>query len=340
MWIRGKIRKTFKYVLACICIVFFLEGTAHILTRTGVLKYLHPFYSLRVKGSEDWRLSHAVADPKYVPDVNLFWKPKQTWPYNVFGVTKFISKDNKSKDVFQIIIYGDSNTKGNPSSGWVQSFNNLLAKNLNERMNYQIINRGVSGYSSYQGMTLFKKDVQRIKPDIVFVSFGWNDAAPTYSKPDKAYTKSFSNVIIQYILSHSRLYQTIGYYIYIHRPFPEPTQQIARVSIADYIDNMQTFVDIAHQHNVTPILLTHPHKKLPAMIHPNYAWRYSIPQYNESLRVFARQKKILLVDVQKHFIGLEKSHFSDECHFNAEGSTLLAKLIFEFIVANNSLKNN
>lgn len=47
-----------------------------------------------------------------------------------------------------------------------------------------MLNAGVAGYSSYQGLLRFKQEVARYEPDLIFVSFGFNDLPPAIGEPD------------------------------------------------------------------------------------------------------------------------------------------------------------
>lgn len=88
--------------------------------------------------------------------------------FNCFGCTQKIANlDSKGKN---IICYGDSLTT---SEGVEPKFSypSLLAKEVN----YPVINAGMSGESSREGLKRLKDDVLDKDPYLVIVEFGGND---------------------------------------------------------------------------------------------------------------------------------------------------------------------
>jgi lysophospholipase L1-like esterase len=62
----------------------------------------------------------------------------------------------------------------------------LQSRNTPERV-YEVINAGVAGYSSWQGVQRFLQEWETYQPDMVLVSFGWNDLPQALGHPDEAY---------------------------------------------------------------------------------------------------------------------------------------------------------
>lgn len=80
--------------------------------------------------------------------------------------------------VFRIIALGDSSV-----FGWEveedDSYPRLLEAALNEMAigkRIEVINAGVPSYNSTQGLILFTTDLLAYEPDMLIVSFGWNDS--------------------------------------------------------------------------------------------------------------------------------------------------------------------
>ncbi len=79
--------------------------------------------------------------------------------------------------MFRIICLGDSCTYGS-NVDWDQTYPARLQVVLNngdDEPRIEVLNAGVSGYTSYQGFRYLQEDLIRYKPDLVTLYFGPND---------------------------------------------------------------------------------------------------------------------------------------------------------------------
>jgi len=96
----------------------------------------------------------------------------------VFNSQGFRGKElgGKQHGEFRIFTIGDSNTLGwggsEDAPNWPVHLEDLLQESNNR---FTVINAGVWGYTSFQGMRRFK-EVLGYDPDMVIISFGSNDA--------------------------------------------------------------------------------------------------------------------------------------------------------------------
>src|SRR4051794_36167996 len=78
-----------------------------------------------------------------------------------------------------IVFMGDSITFGqyvDHELRWTSLVGNeLIADHLSTPINFHILNRGVSGETTRQGLERFPADVQQHRPDIMTLQFGLND---------------------------------------------------------------------------------------------------------------------------------------------------------------------
>ena len=78
-----------------------------------------------------------------------------------------------------IVFMGDSITAGqyvDPELRWTSLVGNALVVDyLSTPVNFHILNRGVSGETTRQGLERFPADLQQYRPDIVTLQFGLND---------------------------------------------------------------------------------------------------------------------------------------------------------------------
>lgn len=94
---------------------------------------------------------------------------------------------NKPKNTFRIICLGDSVTFGWPNKS-EEAYAKRLEALLNEKIKtyrFEVINAGVLGYASYQGLKYLETEIIKYHPDLVTVHFGPNDAAPALYFSDK-----------------------------------------------------------------------------------------------------------------------------------------------------------
>jgi lysophospholipase L1-like esterase len=78
-----------------------------------------------------------------------------------------------------LVLMGDSITFGqcvDPEFRWANSVTDrLLRMHLHTPINIHVMNRGISGETSRQGLERFPVDVQNANPDIMTLQFGLND---------------------------------------------------------------------------------------------------------------------------------------------------------------------
>jgi lysophospholipase L1-like esterase len=238
----------------------------------------------------------------------------------------------KPSDVVRVMCYGDSLTDGPPKGGWPTWLHVLLTRQppLPGRR-FEVLNAGVAGYSSQQGLLRFLQEVDPYQPDLVFVSFGWNDAAEAIGQPDKSFrAPPWPMVFCQRAMVRYRAYLVLMYYT---RALRSPPPLLAggphhpRVSLEDYLANLDRFRTEALARGIPIVFLTRPHKLSPAVLSHDPTWRGTVPGYNGALVAWAQSRGVSLIDVQHLFEELPSTLFSDECHFTPEGYQRLAELI-------------
>jgi len=327
----GKRRVIRGLLVMCLTLVILIGGTewtVFMLERIGVIELESPIRTVLEKGSADWRKASIIADYKREPDPVLFWRSRPVPPYNAQRFQGPIAKVPKPDDVFRIICYGDSNTDGHTGDGgWPARLGKLLEKHeWQPDKRVEVLNAGVMGYSSHQGLMRFKEEAQTYQPDLIFVSFGWNDAPGALGKPDKEFEIPPETVVtMERALLRFKSYRLLRT---LRREWSEEKLETVgpRVAVEDYAANLSSFLDHGKQHDVLVVLLTRPHLASVSDLKKQPGWRSKIPSYNDALVTFAREKKVPLVDVGAHFAS-RLEQFSDECHFTAEGHEKMARLL-------------
>ena len=324
-----------------VCGVVFLlalsEGIARSLTNSYILSYYKPIELVKQhEQEEELRLTNVFSGPEseFEYDPVLFWRPKKNWGiFNELGIrgeSVTSNLDNTSSSC-TIAAYGDSNTLGAFQGGyfdspWPEELSKLLRQHTSH---FRVLNMGVSGYSSYQGLERFRQDIDIFHPSLVFVAFGWNDASPDMGIPDKEFNSLLSLLLSP--LNKSRLFQVIKYYsdIVFYRFIRKPGQNGPRVSFTDFRLNLIEFIRLARDNNIPIVLLTRPHADFTHADIDN--WRLRVTVNNRILHEVASQYNVPLIDMEELFLNQYPNELIDDCHFTENGHAIAAKEIYSFL---------
>lgn len=329
----GTIGAPVMVLLLCTAIPFgHLEWAARALTHPGLVEYHRPLQTHIPYGVEDWRDFHATRDRLRQQDPVLLWRPRNgAGPYNGQGFKSSpLMAVPKPAGVYRIMAYGDSNTDGVDEIDWPRKLGEQLAPYATPERDFEVINAGVTGYSSYQGLQRFLMEAPIYEPDLVIVSFGWNDAADAIEQPDKHYqVKSRAALGIAKVLSSYRFYLILQHQAILRRtPIIRDTIQ-PRVAVDDYVANLERLRTEAAARGIETVFLTRPHRMATVKLRNVEGWRRTVPDYNDALRRFTRRTGTAGVDVQRNFSHSAMRHyFTDECHtYTHEGMEALAAMV-------------
>jgi lysophospholipase L1-like esterase len=319
-------------VLASLLPLAVLEWTATNAVKAGLAKQFVPTETRLAENTEDWRLHHVMSDDYREPDPLLLWRPVARAPY---GSERFRGPDvevPKPDGLTRVMCYGDSNTDGPPEGQpWPNDLNAILK---GDTPRTEVVNAGVTGYSSYQGLQRFREDVGVYDPDVVLVSFGWNDVTQAIGGPDRTFAASgpFRSVNPTWVRVRRLLLKYKSVLVaerYLAPPAVDAEavpEYAPRVSLDDYAANLNAFVATARAHGATPVLLTRPYRESTEELESESSWRRLVPAYNREVMEIAQSVGALVVDVQAAFAG-RKDLFIDQCHFTPEGHRVMAQLV-------------
>jgi hypothetical protein len=114
----------------------------------------------------------------FVADRQVFWRLAPSNPRLLTNARGFRGAEfavRKSPGVTRVITLGCSCTFGIESSySYPMALEQLLDRNQVGKR-YEVINAGVPGYSSFQGVKLLESEIASYQPDVITVYFGWND---------------------------------------------------------------------------------------------------------------------------------------------------------------------
>jgi lysophospholipase L1-like esterase len=208
----------------------------------------------------------------------------------------------------------------------------------------EVINAGVIGYTSLQGLRRLETDVSRWSPDVITVYFGWNDHwlargyRDSQQRPPQAAVVSAAE-----LLDHLRTYQLVSLAGAKLR-----TAQSAgahRVELDEYADNLRQIVRAGRKLNAEVWLITAPHA-LDGGI-PTYLTatrEVDDPAgliamhgaYNDAVRQVAAELDAPLLDLDRELAGRpDKAALfdADHIHLSSAGKDLLAERLLQMASA-------
>jgi lysophospholipase L1-like esterase len=303
------------------------EWLARMATDVELLDYHKPLQIVHVN------VPLGQPHPSMETDPVLFWRPKNRYPYNGQGFRGPLVEVPRPEGVFRIITYGDSNTAGAGTATWSGELQKILERERGGARHWEVLNAGVHGYSSYQGLQRFRQEVERFEPNLILVSFGWNDLADARGQPDKAY-ESRSDIVtgaLGMLLKYRAFLVSLHY---VRGNLDQVTEKMGRrVSVRDYLENLQGFESEARRHGTLILLLTRPHRASTEEILQDPTWRARVPFYNQALIEHAERSGTPVVDVQGFFEQNASDLFDDECHFSKAGHRVMAQLMSDELVS-------
>ncbi len=186
------------------------------------------------------------------------------------------------------------------SVGMVSGYPHALFKELGRLLAPRKVvgvDASVTGYTSFQGVRYFERDIAPLRPDVVVINYGWNDhwaahngkadrdqRPPSASSTGLAGSSRLLGVLAQGMMRVRRSsYQATG-----------GEGEVLRVSLKDYRANLRRLVQGVRAEGGMPVLVTAPYLK-PA--DDDERWLVLHRRYNEATRALAREAKVPLLDM-------------------------------------------
>ena len=164
----------------------------------------------------------------------------------------------------RILAIGDSCTWGwgvGEAEAYPSFLQRMLDYNAGEHR-YTVINAGIPGFTSYQGLLYLRERGALLRPQIVLIGYGFNDQTRVGDIRDLIATnrRMIPLLRIDALLgTHSLLYRWARYKLI--RPRPEDLPP--RVSFDQYDANLAAIVDLVRSIGARPVLLSFLKEKNP-----------------------------------------------------------------------------
>jgi len=262
---------------------------------------------------------------------------------------KIQEKGNRKR----VICIGDSIT-----FGWgvkqIYTYPSHLEWLLNAKYpgEFEVINAGIPGYTSRQGLVFYVEKLKGLKPDYIIISFGANDStfAPIPDKNSVRYKTLTAG--LHKILCLSRIYTLMrGSMLPLKKTlirYDEPYTSgklVRRVSPDDYYENLKDIVKTAEKEGTKPILLITTKEDEYSRKMSLLAREMKIPLVKGFTAIHARKKEIMtdrrFVNLRRYYISLlgeanlmaNPSYFLfvDPVHPSGIGHKIIAEELFKEI---------
>lgn len=241
--------------LSVLLFFLFLEMSSMLLL--PLMKINHGYVTLGVAGK------HILEYPGvYLRDKDLFWRLEPLKAdFNSFGYRDREFSVRKEKGTFRVVCIGDSVTFGFPvqkDNTYPKALERLLQKRF-PSMKTEVLNLGVPGYTSYQGLELFKKEVLMLEPDAVVVYYGLNDMSAAF-KADKDQPRLPSWLLASENQLNKLYFYRLFTKIALHFKYPAGKNDYPglRVSPRDYKRNLQQIESLAKDNKMRVLFIVQP----------------------------------------------------------------------------------
>jgi len=251
--------------------VVLIFGSIEILVRmSGLADQLETNFKFYVRN-----VASNLESPYYIEDPLLMWSLKPNYKgtflkylkINSQGYRDRLYKIEKDSNTFRILALGDSSTFGHrmPNS---EIYHSLLEEKLNKeyggKINFEVINAGAEGYTSYQGLNIYKYKFAEYKPDIVTAYFGLSDTKKAYRLSDREIMGDgiFRKIVNGYLLNLAtyRLITDWKSKLLNSKPLQSDNDKsegnVPRVSPDDYRKNIAQLNEIVKKNGASLVLIS------------------------------------------------------------------------------------
>jgi lysophospholipase L1-like esterase len=236
-------------------------------------------------------------------------------------------------------VWPDKPTEYDPA--WLP-YPMLIEKQLgaaNPTRNIEAITMAVPGYSSHQGLAWLRRDINKLNPDLLVVSFGWNDASLSDVPDREAIRTTWSAFGLRWLIDHSQAFAHATHWLrarqtrqaqehgQTNRPPIRPT---ARVSQSEYLTNMLQIVQLSRDHGTPVIVIAAPYRD-----HSSEASEADLMlQYRVALGSTMKQRGIPFLEIlelTEDAYPANEGWFDERIHPNHMGHRLMASELLKLI---------
>lgn len=347
---------TFIYVVFLLLLLAIELGTRLTLPRVQSLELFVTTPQQRMQVASPEQAGIFEGDPL------LLWRLKPNLDHAIWDFTVLSTNaqgyradypiGRKPTGTFRIVCLGDSVTFGyrvpvvwpdkpkDYDPEWLP-FPMLLEKQLrsaNPGRQIEVFPMAVPGYTSHQGLAWLRRDIDVLEPDLVIVSFGWNDASYSSMADRQAIRTDWYAVAVRWLIDHSQAFAHATRWLRNRSSAAQAieTKPVSRVSEAEYIDNIQSIVGLARSRRAGVIVIGAPYRD--STTNPPEA--ELMTRYRTALRASTEGRQVPYLEILEltEAAGTVNSGFFGELiHPNHMGHRLLASELLKLMAKNRML---
>jgi lysophospholipase L1-like esterase len=211
----------------------------------------------------------------------------------------------------------------------------LRAANPNKQI--EVITMAVPGYTSHQGLAWLRRDIDRLKPDLLIISFGWNDASFSDVPDREAIRTNWPAVTVHWLVDHSQAFAHATHWLRAKQSLATKVVRPApRVSDQDYLNNMMAMAQLASQKQSKAIIIATPYRDRTT----NPPEAALMQHYRDSLRSVSNQNGIPFLEIREltpDSSPANLSWFGELIHPNHMGHRLMTSELLKLLAQSRAL---
>lgn len=231
----------------------------------------------------------------------------------------------ETKRRFRVLALGDSCTFGvgvNDDETWPAQLQRMLRE---EGIEAEVLNAGVPGYSAFQGMRFLASRGLALSPDLVLVTFGFNDFDDGMRLSDLETAAALERTPLESALDRSRL--AVGMRRVAERfvSRDRPTRRRPRLTEDEFIATLDEIRGLCLEAGIHLLVVVWPHE---AQV------REQVPdlvRYQVTAARFCIEREVDGVNLVSAFLREQGPLFVDHIHANAAGCRAAARALLPFV---------
>jgi len=326
-------RKLAFSAFSVVFVLLILEGIAHLLVKPqDIAVYQEHEQMIQVLGLPDLNATME-------PEPFLFWrlrdnlqKRRITGSIRDHKIDFTVTTHNHlrspplspTKKRPRILAIGDSCTFGlgvNDNETWPAQLQKILNR---EKIDAEVVNAGVPGYTAFQGKRFLESEGLQLEPDLVTVSFGFNERDYWASQSDFETAAILGKTHWEVQLTRSRLYTLLRRNL---QPAAKRTTDGGntrpRLTAKEFYLTLSEIGAMCRERDIKVLFLVWPtasqiDARLP--IHNDY---------QSSVLFLSQEEQFDVVNLAEGFLKVDKPLFIDHVHANAQGCRIAASSVAE-----------
>ena len=217
----------------------------------------------------------------------------------------------------------------------------LIEKHLrvaNPGRHIEVFPMAVPGYTTHQGLAWLRRDIDHLQPDMVIVSFGWNDVSLSDVPDRESIRTDWHAVAVRWLIDHSQAFAHATHWLRSGNQVAVRRSggPVPRVSDGEYLNNFSDIADLVRSRNCSLIVIGAPYRD--ASTDPSEA--ALMKHYRETLRTSMQNRRVAYLEVlelTEAAAPVNDGFFGELIHPNHMGHRLLASELLKLMARNKML---